>query len=124
MLWKKAIPRRTHSRPRRGYRIGLNSTTLPAIGVAFLPKSACPACWPAYAGLLSTFGISFVDYGPYLLPLTSLFLVIALAALAIKSVPAVVVNGELADCCAGRGVKEDALRTAGIGQPCSWFADE
>lgn len=41
------------------------------------------------------------------------------SALAIKSVPAVVVNGELADCCAGRGVKEDALRTAGIGQPCS-----
>ena len=35
----------------------------------------------------------------------------------IRSVPAVVINGKLADCCAGRGVDEDTLRAAGIGQP-------
>ncbi len=33
----------------------------------------------------------------------------------IRSVPAVVVDGKLADCCAGRGPTEDALRAAGIG---------
>ncbi len=33
----------------------------------------------------------------------------------IRSVPAVVVNGRLADCCAGRGPDEAALRAAGIG---------
>lgn len=37
--------------------------------------------------------------------------------LGIQSVPAVVVDGQLADCCAGRGPDEAALRTAGLGQP-------
>ncbi|MCR4301471.1 MAG: thioredoxin family protein [Sulfuricaulis sp.] len=37
--------------------------------------------------------------------------------LGIRSVPAVVINGQLADCCAGRGPDENALRTAGVGQP-------
>jgi glutaredoxin len=36
---------------------------------------------------------------------------------AIRSVPAVVVDGKLASCCAGRGPKEADLRAAGIGQP-------
>lgn len=33
----------------------------------------------------------------------------------IASVPAVVVDGKLADCCAGRGLDEAALRAAGLG---------
>jgi glutaredoxin 3 len=37
--------------------------------------------------------------------------------LGIRSVPAVVINGTLADCCAGRGPDEQALRDAGLGQP-------
>ncbi len=64
------------------YRWRLNGTILPAVGVAFLPKLACPACWPAYAGLLSSLGIGFFDYTPYLLPLTVGFLLVALVALA------------------------------------------
>lgn len=35
----------------------------------------------------------------------------------IRSVPAVVVDGKLADCCAGRGPDERQLRAAGIGTP-------
>lgn len=35
----------------------------------------------------------------------------------IRSVPAVVVDGKLADCCAGRGPDEKQLRAAGIGMP-------
>lgn len=35
----------------------------------------------------------------------------------IRSVPAVVVDGRLADCCAGRGPDERQLRAAGIGTP-------
>lgn len=35
----------------------------------------------------------------------------------IRSVPAVVVDGRLADCCAGRGPDEAQLRAAGIGTP-------
>jgi len=36
--------------------------------------------------------------------------------LGIRAVPAVVINGRLADCCAGRGVDEATLRAAGVGQ--------
>jgi len=35
----------------------------------------------------------------------------------IRSVPAVVIDGKLADCCAGRGVQESSLRAAGVGVP-------
>lgn len=35
----------------------------------------------------------------------------------IRSVPAVVVDGRLADCCAGRGPDEAQLRATGIGIP-------
>lgn len=38
-------------------------------------------------------------------------------ALGIRSVPAVVISGKLADCCAGRGPEEVTLRAAGVGQP-------
>ncbi len=34
----------------------------------------------------------------------------------IKSVPAVVVDGKVADCCAGRGPDEATLQAAGLGQ--------
>ncbi len=37
--------------------------------------------------------------------------------LGIKSVPAVAIDGKLADCCAGRGPNEATLKTAGIGTP-------
>ncbi len=35
----------------------------------------------------------------------------------VRSVPAVVIDGKLADCCAGRGVDEAGLRAAGVGVP-------
>ena len=37
--------------------------------------------------------------------------------LGIRSVPAVAINGKLADCCTGRGVDENTLRGAGLGRP-------
>lgn len=37
--------------------------------------------------------------------------------LGVRSVPAVAVDGKLADCCAGRGVDEATLRAAGVGVP-------
>jgi hypothetical protein len=58
---------------------------LPAIGVAMLPKLACPACWPAYAGLLSSIGLGFLTQTAYLLPLTVAFLVLAVGALGISA---------------------------------------
>lgn len=38
-------------------------------------------------------------------------------SLGVRSVPAVAINGKLADCCSGRGPEASALRAAGIGQP-------
>ncbi len=37
-------------------------------------------------------------------------------SLGVLSVPAVVIDGKLADCCAGRGPQESTLRAAGVGQ--------
>jgi glutaredoxin 3 len=39
--------------------------------------------------------------------------------LGISSIPAVAVDGQLVDCCVGRGVDKDSLRRSGIGQPLS-----
>lgn len=33
----------------------------------------------------------------------------------VKSVPAIAVDGKLADCCAGRGIDEATLKASGIG---------
>ncbi len=35
--------------------------------------------------------------------------------LGVRSVPAVAIDGKLADCCAGRGPDETTLRAAGLG---------
>lgn len=37
--------------------------------------------------------------------------------LGIRSVPAVVIDGKLADCCAGRGPDRSTLQATGVGQP-------
>ncbi len=58
------------------------ASLLPAVGAALLPKLTCPACWPAYAALLSALGVGFIDYTPFLLPLTLVFLIVTLALLA------------------------------------------
>ena len=58
---------------------------VPSIGAVMIPGISCPLCWPAYAGLLSAFGIGFVNYTPYLLPITVLFLMIAVFALAFRA---------------------------------------
>lgn len=55
---------------------------LPAIGTVMMPKLVCPVCWPAYAGLLSALGLGFINYSPFLLPLTAVFLILVLATLA------------------------------------------
>lgn len=61
------------------------AASFPAIGVALMPKLACPLCFPAYAALLSALGLEFVDYTPYLLPLTAAFLAVAVGVLALQA---------------------------------------
>ena len=63
-----------------------NLLAAPGIGLSLLPKIACPACWPAYAGLLSSIGLGFlVPNLTYLLPLTVAFLSIAVGTLAFRA---------------------------------------
>ncbi|MEX1096136.1 MAG: MerC domain-containing protein [Planctomycetales bacterium] len=68
---------------RRGSRSWLAS--LPAVFMAVLPSVTCPACWPAYAGLLSALGLPFLNYTPFLAPLLVAALVPAIAALAYRA---------------------------------------
>jgi hypothetical protein len=53
--------------------------------MAPLPKVACPACWPAYAGLSSSLGLGFLLDATYLLPLTATLVAVAPSALAFRA---------------------------------------
>ena len=61
------------------------AASFPAIGTALLPKLTCPLCFPAYAAVLSALGIEFLDYTPYLLPLTAIFLAVTIAVLVFQT---------------------------------------
>lgn len=67
--------------------------------VAFVQRIACPSC-----------DVSVLDMNDPNVAQRA-------KGLGIRSVPAVVINGKLADCCQGRGPDEAILRTAGLGQP-------
>lgn len=54
---------------------------IPGIGLALLPSIACPVCWPAYAGLLGSLGLGFLVGSMYLLPLSIVFLALAVGVL-------------------------------------------
>ena|SRR2546430_17173920 len=58
---------------------------LPGMGVSLLPKLMCPACWPAYAGIVSALGLGFLVSTKYLLLLTAAFLSITLASLGFRA---------------------------------------
>lgn len=58
---------------------------LPGVGAALLPVGACPACWPAYGGVLSSLGLGFLLKATYLLPITAAFFGLALFALAYRA---------------------------------------
>ena len=59
--------------------------TVPASILSFLPVGLCPACWPAYAGLLGSVGLGFLLQLRYLVPLTVVFLALAVAGLGYRA---------------------------------------
>ena len=61
------------------------AAAVPALLLVLLPKLTCPACWPAYAALLGAVGINFIDYTPYLLPLSLFFSGVALAPVYVRA---------------------------------------
>ena len=66
-----------------GWRSSL--AVLPGVGVTLLPVGLCPACWPAYAGALSAVGAGVLLKAAYLLPVTALFLFIAVGAMVFRA---------------------------------------
>ena len=75
------IPITTVSPPERR-RWSSTLALLPGIGVALMPKVVCPLCWPAYAGVLSAAGLTFLMEDRWLLPISAALLAAALGALA------------------------------------------
>ncbi len=59
--------------------------TVPGIAATLLPMGRCPACWPLYAGLLSSLGLGFLLYATYLLPLTAGLLIFSLGTMAYRA---------------------------------------
>jgi hypothetical protein len=76
---REALGRSPGPSPRSAWKGAL--AVLPAVGVALLPKVACPACWPAYAAVLGSLGVGFLMDEAVLLPLTVAFLALTLALL-------------------------------------------
>ena len=60
---------------------------LPGVGVALVPKVVCPLCSPAYAALLSSVGLPFLATATYLLPLTLVFVTVAVGSLYVGAKP-------------------------------------
>lgn len=58
---------------------------VPGVGVGALPVLACPACWPAYSGILGVLGLGFLIDRTILFPLTVAFFGLALVALAYRA---------------------------------------
>tara|TARA_E500000331_G_C17272891_1_gene720233 strand:- start:20217 stop:20915 length:699 start_codon:yes stop_codon:yes gene_type:complete len=59
--------------------------SIPAIFVALLPNTICPACWPLFGGLVSSLGIGFIFESKNLFILTIILLCIALFSLIYKA---------------------------------------
>lgn len=57
---------------------------LPGIGVTLLP-TACPACWPAYAALVSNLGLGFLLSERHLFALTAALVGLAVGVLGIPT---------------------------------------
>jgi len=56
----------------------------PGIVVSLLPSFTCPICASASIGILSAFGFGYLLSKTYLMPVTALFLLIALAGLGFR----------------------------------------
>jgi mercuric ion transport protein len=115
-----AKPGRNRRPGHSGWRSSL--AMVPGIGVALLPKVACPACWPAYAGVLSSLGLGFLMESRWLLPLTAVFLAVAIGALAFRAgrrrgfLPFFVGLGGATIVLAGKfGFESDSAMYAGLG---------
>jgi hypothetical protein len=94
-----------------------NLTAVPGIAAGLLPNVTCPACWPAYVGLLSALGLGFLMSSAYLVPLTAALLLAAVGMMGRKARerhgdgPLVLGSGAAATLLAGNFVFESQIMT-------------
>lgn len=77
-------------------------------------SAGCPACEEA---IVMVQGLACPSCDVQVLDMHDIAVAQRAKALGVRSVPAVAIDGKLASCCAGRGVDEQILRAAGLGQP-------
>lgn len=77
-------------------------------------SAGCPACEEA-ANLVHSIACPSCDVT--VLDMKDSAVAARAKTLGVRSVPAVAIDGKLADCCRGRGISEATLRSEGIGQP-------
>ena len=75
----------SHSGKNRGVIFAGFAGIASTLGMASIPALTCPACWPAYIGLLGAAGIGYFDFTPYLVPSIVVSVVVALAAIGYQS---------------------------------------
>ncbi len=79
-------------------------------------SAGCPVCNDAVDMVK---GISCQDCEINVLDMNDPMVAERAKNLGIRSIPAIVVDGKLADCCSGRGPDEAILKAAGIGRSLS-----
>jgi glutaredoxin 3 len=76
-------------------------------------SAGCPVCDDAIATVR---GLACPSCDVQVLDMNDSEVVKRARALGVRSLPAVAIDGQLAGCCAGRGVDEHTLRAAGLGR--------
>src|SRR5438309_6553404 len=82
--WLTRMPKGRMNR-RAAHRWQALSAAMPGLGVSLLVAAKCPACWLAYAGLLTMPGVAWLVGEPSLMLITVGLLGIALASLAYRA---------------------------------------
>ena len=77
-------------------------------------SAGCPACQEAVKMVQN---LACSDCEVNILDMNDPAIASRAKGLGVRSVPAVAIDGKLADCCAGRGPDAATLKAAGIGQP-------
>ena len=77
-------------------------------------SAGCPACQEAVKMIQN---LACSDCEVNILDMNDPAIASRAKGLGVRSVPAVAIDGKLADCCAGRGPDVATLKAAGIGQP-------
>ena len=80
-------------------------------------SAGCPICDEAIAMVRR---IACPDCEVTVLDLHDAGVPVRAKALGVRSIPAVAIDGQLAECCAGRGPDQSVLRAAGLGDVCGW----